>query len=145
MSSKTLSDISADMRHLDFSMLMTHTEGGAIAGRPMSNNQDVDYSGDSFFFCFESARTVRDIERNPKVTLAYSGAKGFLINRPYFVNVEGVATLIRDKAAFAEHWTKDLDTYFGEKGIDTPGLLIIKVSATRIHYWDGEEEGEVPL
>ena len=28
---------------------------------------------------------------------------------------------------------------------DTPGLVLIKVHAIRIHYWDGEDEGEVAL
>ena len=30
-----------------------------------------------------------------------------------------------------------------EKGIYTPGIVIIKAHATRIHYWDGTEDGEV--
>ena len=50
--------------------------------------------------------------------------------------------LIRDKGAFAEHWSKDLDHWF-EQGVDTPGLILIKVHAKRAHYWDGEDEGEV--
>ena len=45
---------------------------------------------------------------------------------------------------FAEHWDKSLDRWF-EQGIDTPGLVLIEVDAKRIHYWDGEDEGEVRL
>ena len=56
--------------------------------------------------------------------------------------MEGRAELIRDKAAFAAHWTKDLDRWF-EQGVDTPGLVLIEVQATRVHYWDGEDEGEI--
>ena len=37
-----------------------------------------------------------------------------------------------------------LDRWF-EKGIDTPGIVLIKVKATRITFWDGEEEGEVAV
>lgn len=144
MSSKTLAQISKDMAGIDFCMLLTHTDGGAIAGRPMSNNKDVEYDGDSYFFCFENARATSDIERNDQVTLTYHGTKGLLGRKPYFINVEGKASLIRDKAEFEKHWTKDLLIWFAD-GVDTPGLLLIKVHATRIHFWDGEEEGEVAV
>lgn len=39
---------------------------------------------------------------------------------------------------------KDLDRWF-KQGIDTPGLTLIKVSARRLHYWDGYDEGELKL
>jgi general stress protein 26 len=45
-------------------------------------------------------------------------------------------------SAFRAHWTSDLDRWF-VNGVDTPGIVLIKVKATRITYWDGEEEGEV--
>ncbi len=32
-----------------------------------------------------------------------------------------------------------------EQGIDTPGLVLIKVAAERIHYWDGKDQGELTL
>lgn len=61
---------------------------------------------------------------------------------PLFVAVEGEASIIRDKAAFADHWSADIDRWLPD-GIDTPGMALIKVHAVRVHYWDGEEEGEV--
>ena len=64
--------------------------------------------------------------------------------KPFFITVEGRAELIRDKAQFADHWTKDLDEWFKE-GVDTPGLTMIKVSAQRLHYWDGYDKGEIAL
>ena len=56
--------------------------------------------------------------------------------KPFFITIEGVAELIKDKSKFEEHWTKDLDAWFKE-GVDTPGLTLIKVVAKRLHYWDG--------
>ena len=138
MSEKSLSEIAERMRDIDIAMLSTHTEGGAIAGRPMSNNRDVDYDGDSFYFTWEKSRMVDDIQGNPKVSLAFQGKKAFS------VAVEGQAEVIKDKAEFKDHWTPDLDQWF-EDGIDTKGVVMIKISATRLHYWDGEEEGEVKL
>jgi general stress protein 26 len=138
MTNRTLADLAKTMRDIDICMLSTHTDGGAIAGRPMSNNQEVDYDGNSYYFTSEDTRTVDDIKRDPKVALAFQGAKAFL------VAVEGKAELIRDKDAFREHWSPDIDKWFPD-GIDTEGLVLIKVKAERAHYWDGEDEGEVSL
>lgn len=138
MSDRSLSQIARNMRGIDIAMLATHTEGGAIAARPMSNNGDVDYDGSSYYFTWESARMVEDIRRNPNVTLAFQGTKGFI------VAVEGRAEIVEDKAAFKAHWVPDLDVWFTD-GIDTPGVVMIAVRADRIHYWDGEEEGEVAV
>lgn len=138
----TLDDLSKKMADIDFAMLSTRAENGAIAARPMSNNGDVEYDGDSWFFTYEEAHTVADIERDAKVGLSFQGSKSLLGKPPLFIAVEGTAELIRDKAAFAEHWTKDLDYWF-EQGIDTPNIVLIKVHASRIHYWNGKDEGEI--
>lgn len=141
---KTLSELSEKMREIDFAMLNTHTDGGQIGARPMSNNAQVEYNGDSYYFAYDDARSVSDIARDPKVGLSFQGKSGMLGMRPFFVAVEGAAELIRDKAAFEAHWTKDLDRWFPQ-GIDTPGIVLIKVHATRVHYWDGEDEGEIAV
>jgi general stress protein 26 len=138
----TLSDLSEKMKQIDFSMLSTRTEGDQIAGRPMSNNGEVEYRGDSYFFTWEQSRMVSDIEREPRVGLSFQGHKSLLGKPPIMISVEGEAQLIRDKHAFKEHWTPDLERWFAD-GVDTNGLVMIKVHATRIHYWDGEDQGEV--
>ncbi|MBB5729325.1 general stress protein 26 [Sphingomonas prati] len=140
----TRDDLSGKMGKIDFGMLSTRTDGGAIASRPMSNNGEVEYRGDSFFFTYEDARTVSDIESDARVGLTFTGAPGLLGGPPLFIAVEGHAELIRDKAQFATHWTTGLDRWFGQ-GIDTPGLVMIRVRAERIHYWNGGDEGEVAL
>ena len=142
MSDWTLEDVSEKLRSIDFAMLLTRTESGEISGRPMSNNRDVEYDGDAFFFTSEETSMVADIERDPRVALSYAGSKGLLGQPPVFVAVQGNAALIRDRAEFKAHWTSDLERWF-EQGVDTPGLVLIKVHATRIHYWNGENEGEV--
>lgn len=140
----TLPDIAEWMRDIDFCMLATRAEDGAIGARPMSNNRDVDYDGDSWFFTTDDARMVADIGRDPTVGLTFQGKAGMLGMRPVFVAIEGRAELIRDKARFADHWNKDLERWFAD-GVDTPGLVLLKVHAGRIHYWSGEDEGEVKL
>ena len=58
----TLKDLAEQMRDIDIAMLSTHTEGGKIASRPMSNNRQVDYDGDSYYFTYEDALMVADIQ-----------------------------------------------------------------------------------
>ena len=136
--------LSDNMKMIDFGMLSTRTETGAFASRPMSNNGEVDYDGDSYFFTYEEARTVADIERDTQVGLTFTGSAGSRDQAPLFIAVEGAAELIRDKAMFAAHWTTDLDHWFQE-GIETPGLVMIRVHAARIHYWHGADQGEIVL
>lgn len=144
MAGKTLSDISEAMRDIDFCMLATHTSSGSIAARPMSNNREVDYDGDSYFFACDSVHSIGEMEADPNVSLTFQG-KDHLLGRPgIFIAIEGKAELSRDKALFAEHWTDGLDRWFPQ-GVDTPGLVLIKVHANRLHYWDGEDEGDVNL
>ena len=144
MSERTLADLSERMRDIDFAMLSTRTAGGQIGARPMSNNRQVDYDGDSYFFTYEDALMIADIQADAHVGLSFQGKSGLLGMRPFFIAVEGRANLVHDKGRFAEHWTKDLDRWFA-KGIDTPRLVMIHVRAERVHYWDGEDEGEVKL
>jgi general stress protein 26 len=144
VASRSLSDISEAMRDIDFCMLSTRTQAGGIAARPMSNNREVDYDGDSYFFACDSAHSIGEIDADPNVGLTYHG-KDHLLGRPgIFISIEGKAELIREKGQFEEHWTKGLERWFKE-GTDTPGLVLIKVHASKLHYWDGEDEGEVSL
>lgn len=144
MADLDLHDLSKKMAKLDFTMMATRSHDGTMTARPMSNNGDVDYHGDSYFFAYADSRKVADLRADPHVTLSYTGAAGMLGGPPLFVTVEGSATLIEDKQAFADHWTKDLDRYFPE-GIDTPGVVMIRVDAKAIRYWDGADEGTIAV
>lgn len=140
----TLAELARKMRDIDFAMLATHSDGGAIAARPMSNNREVDYDGDAWFFTDDTTRMVTDIDGDPRVGLSYQGTLGLLGMRPFFVHIEGRAVLIRDRAQFSEHWTKGLERWWPD-GIETPGLVLIRVTGERAHYWDGEDEGELAI
>ena len=49
-----------------------------------------------------------------------------------------------DKELFKKHWTDDLDQWF-EQGIDTPGLTLIEVAASRAECWGKPGDGVVEL
>jgi general stress protein 26 len=134
----SLEDLSAKMRKIDFCMLSTREGDGGVSTRPMSNNGDVEYDGDSWFFSFEDTRKVAAIGRDPKVSLSLSAPPSLLGKPGIFIVIQGHATVIKDKAAFEPHWVADLERWFTD-GIETPGLVLIQVRAGRIEYWDGEE------
>lgn len=144
MGQKNLSEIAKSLKDIDFMMLLTHTDGGQIAGRPMSNNRDVEYDGASWFFLDEESRTFADVSRDPSVALSAQGKGGLLGKPPVFFNIEGEAQIVRDRSTMEEHWVPDLERWWPQ-GLDSPGLAMIKVSASRIHYWDGEDQGELRL
>lgn len=138
MSDLSLSDIAGRMADIDVAILSTHGEGGAIASRPMSNNGQVDLDATSYYFTNERSGAATDIERDNTVALGFQGANGF------YLAVEGVAAIVRDKSRFAEHWTPSLDAWFPE-GKDTPGVVMLEIEPARLHYWDGREDGEITL
>jgi len=138
MANKKTSFISTKMKTIDICMMSTAGARGSINSRPMSNNRDVTYKGESFFFSHKDTRKVKDIERSSSVTLSYEGEKGL------YIIVTGKARIIRSKAAFEEHWVPDLEQWFS-KGVDTPGLVLIAVKAQKIHYWNNYKEGDIDL
>ena len=103
MADKTLKDVADKMSGIDIAILSTHSEGGQIANRPMSNNGDVTYDGNSYYFTYEQALTVSDIARDPNVALGFAGKSGIFSSNGLYIAVEGKAELIRDKAAFQAH------------------------------------------
>lgn len=144
MPSMTLEELSKQLKKTDFCMLNTNGESGGITSRPMSNNGDVEYNGDSYFFSYEETRKIGEIDRNHDVGLTFTAPPSLLGKPGIFVAVTGDAGIIRDKQQFEEHWVSDLDRWFPQ-GIDTPGIVLIKVSARFIEYWDGEDNGRITI
>jgi general stress protein 26 len=121
MSGMSMKDLAKKVADIDFTMLSTRADDGEIGARPMSNNGDVEYDGDSWFFTWETSRMVADIQRDPRVGLSLQGKAGILGKPPLFISIEAIAELVRDKALFEKHWNADLERWF-EQGIETPGL-----------------------
>lgn len=138
-----LKEISDIMKHIDICMLTTKA-GKALESRPMSNNQNVDYKGDSYFFTLDKKAVAKEIKKNADVNLSLSGHHSLLNRKSVYISIIGKAKLIKDKKKFEQNWTKDLDLWF-KKGVNTPGLVLIHVKAKSIKYWDGWEEGTVKV
>ncbi len=139
----TLKDISGVLRSIDICMMTTRSSDGSLESRPMSNNKDVDYHGDSYFFTMADTRVVTDLKRSPNVCLAFDDRDG-LFGKHFYISVAGEGELIADRATMKRHWVPELELWFKD-GVDTEGLTMIKVHAHHIRYWKGMEEGEIVL
>ncbi len=144
MSTMTLDELSSHLKKIDFCMFSTNAGSGRISSRPMSNNGDVEYDGDSWFFSYDDTKKVGQLDAIDVVLLTFTAGSSLFGKPGIFIAVEGAATLIRDKASFEVHWVSGLDRWFPD-GVDTPGIVLIKVTAKSIQYWDGEDQGEVPV
>lgn len=135
MKTLSLKSVAEKMKAMDFCMMVTVDGRGSMHARPMSNNREVEYSGDTFFLSFEDTAKVRQIEQHPMVTLIFQNDK------MEFVECYGRASVSTSLETIKEHWTDGLERWFTE-GPETPGICVIKVTATRIMVWDKEGEGE---
>ena len=111
-----------------FAMLGTYDAHGNCHSRPMGG---VEYDGDEiWFFTRADARKVREIEKDPRVTIDYSdpGAKNW-------ISMLGRAEIVHDQGKVNELWMEPLRTWFPD-GKDDPMIRLIKVDVETAEYWD---------
>jgi general stress protein 26 len=138
-SSAAIRKVARLMRKLDFCMLTTRTGRGALRARPMSNNGEVEFDGDVWFFSHARARKVRDIEASPGVHLSYID-----LERWRFISMTGRAVIVTDVAKKQELWLDDLKRWF-KTGPESASVVLIKVTPTLVSYWSKTDEGEISL
>lgn len=130
-------DVIEIMKQMDLCFMVTKEDSG-LCSRPMSNNAQVDWDGDNWFFTHGDTRKVRQLEADPTTELTFSGDRDW-------VALRGTAQLHReDRSLFEEHWSPDIDRWFPE-GIDTPGLVLIQVTANEAELFGASGEGVVDL
>ncbi len=133
-----LEDLRDKMQDLDICMFTTTGKDGELISRPMSNNGDVEYDGNSFFFSYEDSNIVQELKENDDTNLSFQG-KGKL-----YLSISGKSIIIKNKAKMKEHWVDSLDTWFKE-GLETPGVVMIHVKADKIKYWQNNDGGEIKV
>jgi general stress protein 26 len=135
-----LESIAKLLAKLDIGMLTTKAKDGTLHGRPMSNNGEVEYDGDSWFFAEDGTRKVTEIEADPAVELAFIDS-----DAATWINVEGEASIVRDDVERKKAlWLDELERWF-PNGPEDPKVVLIKAHAQRIDAWakDGEWQIEV--
>lgn len=136
MATPTKQMISETMKQMDLCMMTTHGAHGWLTSRPMSNNAQVDYDGDSYFFTRPDTRKLRDIARDDRVALDFQGEGVWL-------TIRGKASVHDDPDLMRKHWTKDIEQWFGH-GPEDGGVRLIKVTAHEAEIY-GETEGVVDM
>lgn len=144
MTSMTKEALSKHLKKLDFCMFSTRDASNRMNSRPMSNNGDVEYDGDSWFFSYADTRKISEIRKDSAVLLTFTAPPHLLGKPGIFIAIDGDAALIEDVPQFQDHWVEGLERWFPD-GVQTPGLILIKVAARSVQYWDGEENGKVDL
>ena len=137
--SDSITKIAELMRDLDFCMLTTRARDGRLHARPMSNNGEVEFDGDVWFFSASDSRKVGEIEAEPRVELSYADTQQFR-----FVSMSGVAEVVRDTAKKQELWLEELRRWF-EDGPESDDVVLIKVVPSVVAYWTGDGDGEITV
>lgn len=116
------------MAKIDFCMMQTVGEHG-VNTRPMSNNGEVQYDGDNWFFARATSTKVDEINADDRVQLTFSDPEG-----PSFISVWGTGEVVSDLALKRKFWHDGLERWF-DNGPEDPEVTLIKVSADRIQTW----------
>jgi len=119
-------------------MLTTMTSEGRHVSRPMVV-QEAEFDGDLWFFAYEDSAKVAQIQAHPEVNVGFSNLK-----ESEWTSLSGRASVVRDRAKAEELWSAPLKVWF-EDALDTPGLALIKVTATSAEYWESPSSKMVRL
>lgn len=126
--SQEFKDIAKTMGQIDFCMMQTVGQHG-VSTRPMSNNGEVEYDGDNWFFTSADTAKVRDIRQDARVQLVF--VDSLAVN---FISVWGQGEVVEDVDQKKKRWREELKEWFPD-GPEDEDVLLIKVSASRIQSW----------
>jgi general stress protein 26 len=121
------------VKAVDICMLTTFDEGGDLHSRPMSNNREIEFGGDLWFFTYGSSHKVDEVGRVPKVNASFAD-----VSSQQYASLTGRAEIVRDRAKIEELWQPQLKAWFPE-GVETPDIALLKVTVERAEYWDGSQ------
>lgn len=139
--SNDLKKLAARMRGIDLCMMTTHGAEGQLHTRPMSNNGEVDFDGNAWFFTSRDTRKVSEVEDDGRVSLSYVGGTK---REPVWIAIEGAAEIVDDEDKKRELWVDELDRWF-ENGPEDPSVVLIHVVAEHATWWSGEEQSDLAL
>lgn len=121
------------VKAVDICMLTTNDERGDPHSRPMSNNREIEFDGDLWFFTYGSSHKVDEVGRVPKVNASFAD-----IDAQQYASLTGRVEVVRDRAKIEELWKPHLRAWFPE-GVETPDIALLKVTVERAEYWDGSQ------
>ena len=103
--------------------------GEPSRARPM-NVRKTDDEGNLWFLSAHDSHKNREIEQDPSVTLYFQGSP-----HSDFLQLNGDATVSRDRAKIEELWEPIIKTWFTE-GVEDPRITVIRFTPRDGYYWD---------
>jgi len=113
-------------------MLVTRAEAGdGLHMRPMGLMGDLSvFGGTLWFFTDDRSRKVREIRRNPAVSLVFQDDE-----HSRYMQLSGTATTVSDRAKMRELFSPIVRTWFPD-GLEDPHLTLLRVDTTDGVFWD---------
>ena len=105
------------------------SSGGSDGARPM-NVREIDDQGNLWFLSADDSHKNKELTADHSVKLYFQGSE-----HSDFLQLNGEATILRDKARIQELWEPIIKTWFTE-GVDDPRITVIKVTPSDGYYWD---------
>lgn len=124
-----LNTLKEKIKDIRIAMLTTQERDGDFHARPMAMH-DVDPDGSMWFFTYDDANKVREIEGNNRVALGFSDP-----GPETYVSLSGTAEVVKDRQKIYALWNDGLKAWFPE-GKDDPRIALIKVTTHQGEYWD---------
>lgn len=130
-----LKDMVEDVRICMFNTVSLEDEMGS---RPMATAK-IEDDGSIWFFTSEYSPKSKEISKENNVLLAYSDP-----SKNTYVTVKGKASFVDDREKKKEYWSPFVKAWFPD-GVDDPKLILIKVDAEEVEYWDSSSSKLVVL
>ena len=105
------------------------SSGASDGARPM-NVREIDDQGNLWFLSADDSHKNKELTADHSVKLYFQGSE-----HSDFLQLNGEATILRDKAKIQELWEPIIKTWFTE-GVDDPRITVIKVTPYDGYYWD---------
>lgn len=126
------------IKDVQFAMLTTETDEGALHSRPMATQQ-APFNGELWFLTSWKTHKVDDIQHQHRVNVAYSDPAN-----DKYVSIAGTAEVLRDQSKIDELWNPLFKAWF-PKGKNDPEIAAIRVHVESAEYWDTPENKMVQV
>ncbi len=136
---EAIPQIASLINQIDICLFATRGDDGQLHSRPMSNNGQVEWDGQSWFFAPTDGRLVAELRADPAAVAAYRAEEGFA-----FVSVSGRATIETDPELKKRYWLDDLERWFPNGPAD-PNVALIRLDAEEAQWWTEDGDGMADL
>jgi general stress protein 26 len=137
---ESIPQVAALINKIDICQLATRGAEGELHARPMSNNGQVEWDGQSWFFAPANGRLVSELRADPSAVAAYRADE----EQFTFVSVSGRATIEDDSELKKQYWLPELERWF-PNGPEDPSVTLIRLDAEHAQWWTADGDGQADL